>query len=99
MVPDYSPIGKPAIECRWVYKIKHHAYGSIERYKARLVAKDYNQIEELDFLDTFAPIAKLTTLRLLLALAAAQNWTLKQLDANNAFLHGDLDEEVYMQLP
>jgi Reverse transcriptase (RNA-dependent DNA polymerase) len=82
-----------------VYKIKYNGDGTIERYKARLVAKGYTQTHVIDFQETFASLAKMNTVRILLSTAVNQGWNIYQMDVRNAFLQGTIEEEVYMDLP
>lgn len=93
------PAGANIIGCQWIFKIKRHSNGSIARYKAHLVANGNQQEEGLDFTETFSLITKQPTVRVVLSMAVHYNWTIRQLDMSNAFLHGIIEEEVYMKQP
>ena len=91
--------GKQPVGCKWIFTIKYKPNGSVERYKARPVAKGFTQTYGIDYQETFALVAKLNTVRVLLSLAVNLDWTLQQLDVKNVFLNGDLEDEVYMEIP
>ncbi|RVW75547.1 Retrovirus-related Pol polyprotein from transposon RE1 [Vitis vinifera] len=93
------PQGKKVVGCKWVFAVKVHPDDSVARLKARLVARGYAQTYGVDYSDTFSPVAKLNSVRLFISIAASQQWMIHQLDIKNAFLHGDLEEEVYLEQP
>ena len=93
------PEGKNVVGSRWVFKVKRDGNGSVERFKARLVAQGYSQAEGIDYQEVFSPVVRNTSIRSLLALANTCNWEIHQADVKTAFLQGDLDEEIYMKQP
>ena len=93
------PPSKHVVSCKWVHAKKHHSDGTLERLKSRLVARGFTLSYGIDYFETFSPVVKMDTVRLLLALSARFQWLIRQFDLKNAFLHGDLTKEVYMQHP
>ena len=93
------PPGKKPVGCKYVFKIKYHTDGSIDKYKVRLVAQGFLQQEGVDYNEIFAPVVDSTSISLLLAIANQEDWEIQQMDVVTAFLHGRLEEEVYMKIP
>jgi hypothetical protein len=94
-----KPPNANLVGCKWVYKVKRKADGNIERFKAHLVAKGFHQQEGVDFSETFSPVVKPPTVKLVLSLVVSHGWYLRQIDVQNAFLHGLLHEDVFMTQP
>ena len=95
----HKPENKSVVSSKWIYKIKHATDGSIEEYKAILVARGFSQKDGIDYEETFAPIARYTSIRAIMALASMIKWKLHQMDVKTAFLNGVIEEEVYIEQP
>jgi histone deacetylase 1/2 len=87
------------VGCKWVFKVQENSDGSFQRYKARLVAKGFHHRPGIEFSETFSPVVKPSTVRIVLSIVVSRNWRVRQMDINNAFLNGKLKEDVYMVQP
>ena len=91
------PLGSKPIGCKWIFKKKLKANGTIDKYKSRLIAKVYSKKKWQDFFDTYSPMMRITSIRILIAIATFHNLKIYQMDVKTAFLNGDLEEKVYME--
>ncbi|KAL5834535.1 hypothetical protein ACOSQ4_014032 [Xanthoceras sorbifolium] len=87
------------VGCKWIFRIKYRADGTVERYKARVVAKGFHQTPDLDFKETFSPVVKSSTIRIVLALTFFFCWDIQHININSAFLNSNLQEDVFMSQP
>ena len=93
------PKGRKVVRCKWIYQTKFAADRSIDKHKAKLVAKGFSQVLGIDYTETFALVTKMNSIFLTLTIAIAQGWDVHQMDVKSAFLNGDLHEEIYMEQP
>ena len=93
------PKGRKLVICKWIYRTKYASYGSVEILKERSVSKGFSQVEGIDYNETFGPVTKMNSMHRVLSLAALHNWKVHQMDVKFSFLHGDLQEEIYMEQP
>ena len=93
------PEGNSVATSKWIYKVKVDVDGSIEKHKARFVARGFSQVESIDYDETFAPVARYTSIRTIMAIATEMGWSIHQMDVKTAFLKGILEEEVYIEQP
>ena len=93
------PKGRKLVRCKWVYRTMYGPDGKVDKHKARLVAKGFSQVEGIDYTETFAPVAKMNSIHLVLSFVASYKWEVHQMDVKSTFLHGDLHEAIYIEQP
>ena len=93
------PENKSVMTSKWIYNIKHVAYGNIKKHKARFIARGFSQKEDIEYKETFSPVVRYTSIRTILALAPVMKWKIQQMDVNTTFLNGVVKEEVYVEQP
>jgi hypothetical protein len=93
------PSRRKIVRCRWVYRTKSTTDGHLRRYRSKLVSKGFQQVHDIDYDETFAPVVNMDSICLALSISTSKGWEVHQMDVKNSFLHGDLSEEIYMEQP